>query len=51
MGLCVENIEERLFEPVDGPQFPLDDEHLAAIGNKLLAHASGVAFCRRVLIS
>jgi hypothetical protein len=37
LALCAENVEERLFEPVDGPQFPIEDEDFSAIGGKLVA--------------
>lgn len=37
LALCEENIEERIFEPVDGPQFPIEDEDFALMGNRLLA--------------
>jgi hypothetical protein len=43
LALCEGNIEERLFEPVQGPQFPLEDEDLRSVGTKLQALAEAVA--------
>jgi hypothetical protein len=41
--VCTENIEERLFEPVEGPQFPLEDQDLGAIGEKLSSLGEAIA--------
>lgn len=43
LAICTENTEERLFENVETSQFPLEDENLCSIGNKLLALGECVA--------
>ena len=37
LAICTENVDERLFEDVESSQFPLEDEDLCSIGNKLLS--------------
>ena len=37
LAICSENVGERLFEDVETSQFPLEDEDLCSIGDKLLA--------------
>ncbi len=37
LGVCTENIEERLFEDAETSQFPIEDEDLCGIGQKLMA--------------
>ena len=37
LAICMENIEERLFENVETSQFALEDENLCSVGTKLMA--------------
>jgi hypothetical protein len=37
IAICTENVAEGLFEEVPASQFPLEDEDLCSIGNKLMS--------------
>ena len=41
--IAIENVEERLFEPVQGPQFPVEDGDLERMGEKLSALGEVIA--------
>jgi hypothetical protein len=43
IAIAAENIQDRLFEPVNGPQFPMEDWDLARIGEKLSSLGEAMA--------
>jgi hypothetical protein len=43
LAIAIENVTERVFEPVNASHFQIGHEELAGIGNKLQALAEGLS--------